>query len=257
MMRTFTTLCVVFFLLAMAACGLSPIGESTSVSVSVNRTSAFADYSTPVTATATVTRNGSATAGLPVSFNLPSDVTLISPATGLSTDSNGQATVRFKRFPTFSNSSTATVTAQSGSITSSAQSVAFLRPSVGTNLLTISPDATTSGKFLFQGFGLGSTSGTGVGGIGVTIRYTPALAASLVSFSPTDMFAITAVNTNTPGEIAFSGLSSTAVAEFGTIATIAFPAGSGVTITGMTVNSLTDASTSVTPLSSRTVIVNP
>jgi hypothetical protein len=248
----------VLCLLAFAACGISPSDESTTVALSVNRPSAFADYSTVVTATATVTRNGFTTAGLPVTFALPSAVTLLSPASGLSTDGNGQATVRFKRFPMFSNSSTATVSAQHGSIQSPRRTVTFLRPAVGTNLLTVSSDATTAGKFLFQGFGLGSAGGTGVGGMDVTIRYSPPLSASQVTVVPAELFAgFLTVNTSIPGELKFVGISFDPIAEFGTFATITFPAGSGATVTGMTVNSLTDASPATTPLAARTVIVNP
>ena len=245
-------------LLALVACGISPSGESTSVDVSVNRSSAFADYSTVVTATAMVTRNGFTSAGQPVTFTLSPAVTLLSPATGLSTDGNGQARVRFKRFPFFSNSSTATVSAQSSSVQSPRRTVTFQRPAVGRNLLTVSPDATTTGKFLFQGFGLGSAGGIGVGGMDVTIRYSPPLSASQITVTPAELFAgFLTVNTAIPGELRFNGISFDPIAEFGSFASIAFPSGSGVTITGMTVNSLTDASLSTTQLPSRTVVVNP
>ena len=258
MNRRFPKCAVIVSFLVLAACGISPSGENTTVNLSVNRSSAFADYSTVVTATATVARNGVSSSGVPVTFTLPPSVTLLSPATGLSTDRNGQASVRFKRFPFFSNTSTATVSAQGSSVTSSQRTVTFVRPSVGTNLLTVSPDVTTIGKFLFQGFGLGSSGGTGVGGMDVTIRFNPSTFVPQVAEAATDLFGGTlTVNTATPGELRLVAVSAGPIAANGTFAAITFPVGSGTTITGMTVNSLNDASLSTTPLAARTVIVNP
>lgn len=251
MTRLFRALFAAGSLLLLAACGDS---DTTAVLLSVDRPSTFADYSAAVTATATVVRNGAPAAGQAVSFQLTPGVTPLSPVTGLSTDGSGQARVRFKRLPVFSATTTATVTARSGAAASATRPVTFLRPAAGTNLLVVAPDPAAPGRFLLQGFGLGRDGAPGVTGIDVTLLYGPPVAESLITVSPAAAFDQSLSSAATPGEVRLAAIAVAPTADAATLATVAFPAGSGVAVTGAPCRLLDPFFNSIVP---RVVIVAP
>jgi hypothetical protein len=92
----------------------------------------------------------------------------------------------------------------------------------------------------------------------VTITYTGSTTPPSVTELATDLFGGTLfIDTATPGAVHLLGVSFDPLPAYGSFATIAFDAASSPVITGITVNSFTDASPSTVALPTRVVIRNP